>query len=207
MSLYQNAEYIFKLDEDIYIPKDYFSDMLEAYEKIRGEVPAYIGYICPMLPLGFYGMHDFLKAKCCLDEYEELFGVHKIGGTVVNPVFREHKGVDEFIWKRIGIFDECAMQYKKNGFSYKVCETRTGIAAIMFARELWDELGWLDKGHGYGVGEGGDEEQITSYCMLHFRLIFCVRHILVGHFSFGGSEPAMEKFRADNPEIFYLKEV
>ena len=63
MREFKEAEYIFKLDEDIFIPKDYFKDMLDAYKIIEKKEPCSIGYICPIIPLGFYAMHDFLDRK------------------------------------------------------------------------------------------------------------------------------------------------
>ena len=172
MRLFPKAEYIFKLDEDIYLPKDYFADMLYAYKEIEKVTPGEIGYICPALPLGFYGMHDFLIRKNCLDEYNEKFGKHYVGGTLLNPAFRKHVGVDEFIWKKIGIFDDCAEEYKKSGLDFEPCVTRSGIAAILFKRQFWDTMGGLKKPRGAGLGDAGDEGQITAYCALHFQMTY-----------------------------------
>lgn len=201
---FPKAIYIYKLDEDIYIPKDYFKDMFEAYKIIEKESQGEIGYICPVLPLGFYGMHEFLIENNCLNEYEIKFGKHYLGGSILNPVFREGKGVDEFIWEKIGIFDECARKYKEKGFKYEACISRTGIAAILFKRDLWNKMGGLKKPQGLGIGDQGDEGQITSFCALNFELIYCVKNILVGHFSFGGSETNVLKFKEKYPEYFSL---
>ncbi|MCI9380416.1 MAG: hypothetical protein HFG88_05140 [Dorea sp.] len=206
MKEFKEAEYIFKLDEDIFIPRDYFKDMLNAYKIIEKEEPCNIGYICPVLPLGFYSMHEFLLKKNCLNEYEQKFGIHKKGGSVSNPIFRKKMGIDEFIWNKIGIFDECALEYKEEGFSYEACASRTGIAAILFTRQFWDDLGYLKRGRGIGVGNTGDEGQITTYCALNFYFIFCVKNVLVGHFAFGGSENNVLKLKYEKPEIFAMKD-
>ena len=205
LRLFDKAEYVFKLDEDIYIPHGYFTDMLAAYKHIERETPGEIGYICPTLPLGFYGMHEFLIEKDCLAEYEEKFGRHYVGGTALNSAFRNRVGVDEYIWTKIGIFDDCAKEYSNKNFSYEACATRSGIAAILFKREFWDKMGGLKKPQGMGVGDQGDEGQITSFCALNFKIMYCVKNILVGHFSFGGSEPDVLRLKEDHPEFFKLK--
>lgn len=205
LKVFGKAEYIFKLDEDIYIPKDYFKNLKNAYDIIEKENPDYsISYVCPVLPLGFYGMHDFLIKKGCLSEYELKFGKHLRGGTPLNPAFRQKCGVDEFIWEKMGNFDECAADYSKEAFSYEIAPLRTGIATILFKRKFWEEFGGLQRPKGIGIGDNGDEGQITSYCALNFKASFCVKNILVGHFSFGGAEQQVLKLREQNPDIFKL---
>jgi len=205
MREFSQADYIFKLDEDIYLPKGYFDDMTEAYDVIEKATPGSLGYICPSLPLGYYGMHDFLLRKNCLEEYSSKFGRHYLGGAALNPAFRQHVGIDAYIWEKIGVFDECAEEYKNLGFSYEACATRCGIAAILFRRKFWDEMGGLKKLRGKGFGDCGDEGQITAYCALNFKMTYCVKSILVGHFAFGGAEPDVLRVKEKHPEYFELK--
>lgn len=202
---FPKADYIFKLDEDIYVPKGYFEDLYNAYKKIEEKEPTEIGYICPTLPLGFYGMHDFLIETGSLESFEKSFGKHRVGGVFVNPYLRAGNGVDEYIWTLIGNFDEKAKSYAAKPFSYHACYSRSGIAAILFRRAFWNRLGGLKRGRGIGVGNFGDEGQITTFCALNFQICYCVENILVGHFAFGGSEPNVIKFREKNPEIFELR--
>ena len=205
--LFPNAEYIYKLDEDIYLPKNYFNDLFQAYKVIEKEIPADIGYICPELPLGWYGMHEFLIRNNCLEEFESKFGIHKIGARVQNPSIRQHNGIDEFIWEKIGVFDKKAKEYHDNGFSYEKCGARSRIAAILFTRRFWNRMGGLRRPLlGIGVGDWGDEGQITSYCALNFQMMICVKNILVGHFAFGGAEKNVLRFKEKHPEIFALHE-
>ena len=67
-------------------------------------------------------------------------------------------------------------------------------------------MGYLVRNKGVGVGDSGDEGQITSFCALNFRACFCVNNILVGHFSFGGAEKNVLRFKNEHPEIFKMKE-
>ncbi|MDD3944762.1 MAG: hypothetical protein PHS38_08620 [Bacteroidales bacterium] len=206
LKLFSKAEYIFKMDEDIYLPKNYFSSMIAAYDKIEADTEYEIGYILPTMPLGVYAMHNFLKERGKLKEYENKFGKHIIGGTSVNPVLREHIGVDEFIWSLIGNFDDCARDYSEKPFSYEICPIRPSIASILFKRKFWDDLGLLKKFRDSGVGDSGDEGQMTTYCALNYRACFCVKNLMVGHFAFGGSEPNVLKIKDKHPEYFEFNE-
>lgn len=199
------ADYIFKLDEDIYIHDRYFDDMILAYEEIENNEPTEIGYVCPQLPLGFYGMHDFLLEHNKLEEFERKFGRHKVGGTAVNPFLRTNSGVDEYIWSVIGNFDAMAEEYRLRSLSYSPCYSRSGIAAILFKRTFWNKIGGLKKTRGVGVGNNGDEGQITSFCALNYQVCYCVDNVLVGHFAFGGSEESVLRYKDLHPETFVYK--
>ena len=200
---FNNAEYYFKLDEDIYIPENYFSDMIEAYNRIEAREPNYkIGYICPYLPLGSYSMREYLIEKGKINEFEQKFGHLYFGGPQVNLSFRENKGIDPYIWNIIKNFDDEARRIKNKGFRYTLCPIRTGIAAIVFKRELWEKLGSLKRPKGVGWGEQGDEAQITAFCACNYLVNFRVDDVLVGHFAFGGAEPTVLKVKEEHPEFF-----
>lgn len=203
LKLFPEATYIFKLDEDIYIPQNYFENMISAYDYIERNEPKFsIGYICPFLPLGFFSMYDYLEKKGCLDEFQSKFGTLRLGGTTINPFFRENKGVDRYIWEKIGVFDDEANSIYSEGFSYTICPTRTGIAAILFKREFWNELGSLKRPKGVGWGDEGDESQISAFTAKNFHINFRIDNILVGHFAFGGAEPQVLKLKDEHPEYF-----
>lgn len=203
MRQFSNATYYFKLDEDIYLPDNYFGDMIDAYKVIESNEQNYvIGYICPNLPLGSYSLHDYLIEKNSLEDFEQKFGKLHIGGQQVNHFFRENKGIDTYVWKLIGIFDKEAKRYKSKGFSYSICPMRTGIAAILYKREFWDRLGSLKRPKGVGWGEEGDEAQLTAFCAKNYLANFRVDNILVGHFAFGGAEPQVLKLKEKHPEFF-----
>jgi len=204
--LFPKAEYIFKLDEDIYLGKTYFKDMINGYTTIINEHPEYkVGYIFPILPLGHHCMFEFLKTHNALVEYEKRFGKLYIGGTYFNPKFRENVGIDAFIWEKIGNIDDMIEEYRNKEFSYFTCPTRSGIAAILFTREFWDTMGGVKRPSGFGVGSDGDEGQITSYCAINYYINCGINNVFVGHFAFGGSEPEILKLKEMHPNIFKSK--
>lgn len=204
---FSKASFYFKLDEDIYIPKDYFKKMIDAYSNIESiETKYVIGYLCPNLPLGFYSLYDYLVEKNCLDDFESRFGKLRIGGSLVNPFFRNNMGIDTYIWNKIGIFDDEAQRYFEKGFSYSICPTRTGIAAILFRRSFWDRIECLKRPRGVGWGEEGDESQIASFCARNYLANFRVDNIIVGHFAFGGAEQNVLKLKQEHPDFFKMRD-
>lgn len=200
---FNRAEYYFKLDEDIYIPENYFTDMINGYEQIEKKETNYkIGYVCPLLPLGSYSMREYLIEKNEIIDFEKKFGHLYFGGPQVNSSFRENKGIDQFVWNVIKVFDNEAMRIRNKGFSYTLCPIRTGIAAIMFKREFWDQIGSLKRPKGVGWGEQGDEAQLTAFCACNYLVNFRVDNVMVGHFAFGGAEPSVLKLKEQHPEYF-----
>lgn len=72
IKFHPDAQYIFKLDEDIFIPKDYFKNMLRAMEH------AHTGYyspgvIAPLIPVNGYGYMRILEKLNKMDIYRTLF--------------------------------------------------------------------------------------------------------------------------------------
>ena len=65
-------------------------------------------------------------------------------------------------------------------------------------------MGGLKKPRGKGLGDQGDEGQITGVLRFEFQMTYCVKNILVGHFCFGGSEPDVLKVKEAHPEYFAL---
>lgn len=73
---FPNAEYIYKLDEDIFITENYFENMMRAYDHAREGVfeP---GVIAPLIPINGYGYVRILRKLNLMDEYERRFGKAK----------------------------------------------------------------------------------------------------------------------------------
>jgi hypothetical protein len=100
----------------------------------------------------------------------------------------------------------CAKKYSKRPFSYELAGIRPSIAAILFKRKFWDDMGPLSRGFfNVGVGDVGDEGIMTKYCALNYRACFQVKNIFVGHFAFGGAEKNVLEFKKTHESNFKLK--
>ena len=70
--LHPKADYIFKLDEDIFITEGYFENMLRAYH--HAEEGDYIpGVLAPLIPINGYGNVRILEKMGLVDVYTVLF--------------------------------------------------------------------------------------------------------------------------------------
>ena len=77
ITYHPNASLIFKLDEDIFITKHYFTKMLRAYEHARaGNMTP--GVISPMLTVNLFTSYLLLERFDKLALFEQLFGHPKL---------------------------------------------------------------------------------------------------------------------------------
>ena len=81
---------------------------------------------------------------------------------------------------------------------------RFSIGAIMFDRELWEDMGGFKRDR--YLCDGRDEEEITSYCVLRSKAMVVAEDALVGHYCFGGFYTNMNKFMKDNKYRFLKEE-
>ena len=96
IDFHPKAEYIFKLDEDIFITKNYFTNMLKAYEHAQGSgyVP---GVLAPILPVNGYGYYRVLEKLGLLEMYAEKYEIPRY---MTGPEMMVEKSpeVAEFFW-------------------------------------------------------------------------------------------------------------
>ena len=74
IELHPHAEYILKLDEDIFIGKDFFRQMIRGYRQIEQEGEYRIGFVVPVVPLNCCGYASYVKLIGKKEEYEQRFG-------------------------------------------------------------------------------------------------------------------------------------
>lgn len=71
VELHPMAEYIFKMDEDIFIGENFFARMIEEYHKIEQYGEYRIGFAVPVIPLNCCGYVSYLNLSGNKKEYEE----------------------------------------------------------------------------------------------------------------------------------------
>lgn len=207
INLFDKAKFIFKLDEDIFVTKHFFSSLLETYDKVNKESPYRIGFIAPLIPINGYAHVRVLEKTGLLDKYENKFGRAQHnwdtdGKVVVNP------DIAKFMWgeseKKLRDIDDLDNEFSKQPFSYSVCPIRFSIGAILFSRDLWEAMGRFVVGPGNNMGR--DEIQLCEYVMADSRAIIVSENTVVGHFSFGKQTNAMKEYYEKNRDIFKVKE-
>lgn len=208
INLFPNAKYIFKLDEDIFITEGYFENMLAAYNDAKlGEYDP--GVIAPMIPINGFG-HLLLLKKLGLDEIYKAEFERPIYMTMPHRMIENSSDVARFMWgesiefngKVIAIpsIDSMNKQFSLEKKSEVPCPIRFSIGAILFERELWENMGYFHVRSGNQMGE--DEMQLCEYCCNVSRPLMVSENIVVGHLSFGPQNQAMKDYYFANKNRF-----
>jgi hypothetical protein len=191
ISVHPQAEWIYKLDEDIFISEGFFESLLEGYLSIKKEGLYDPGFCAPMINVNGYSYITFLKTIAADQDYEEKFGELK---HAANGIKAHHDGeAAKYLWKKSLPFDEVASYISSHPFEYSAAPHRFSIGAILFNREFWESIGGLRTGLKEG-GLGLDEEHLCKDCMEMSRPIFVIHNLFAGHFSFGPQERAMKEY-------------
>lgn len=202
ISLHPDAQYIFKIDEDIFITENFFSSMIKAYNHaMDGDYEP--GIIAPLIPVNGYGNVRILEMLGLRELFEEKFekAKHMAG---VHRMVESNPDVAKFFWGEGGYvpkIDELNKIAHNRQLEEKPCAIKFSIGAIFFARKLWCDMGYFDVDRS-GNAMGIDERQITELCFSSSRPIMVSENIVVGHLSFGEQNKAMKQYYMDNPDNF-----
>lgn len=144
ISKFNNAKYIFKLDEDIFITKNYFSKMLKAYEHSKKE-RYNIGIIAPLIPVNGYGYVRILEKTNNVEYFEKQYE-KVIYTTGWERKIEKDINAVKFLWgnveeknynnKNIINIDDLNEKFGKGRLCEKPCCIRFSIGAIMFEKNL-----------------------------------------------------------------------
>ncbi|MFN2927325.1 hypothetical protein ACKX2L_10450 [Lachnospiraceae bacterium YH-ros2228] len=186
LKIFDRAEYIYKLDEDMFITKEFFLNMRETYSKVKKEGLYDIGFVSPLTPINGYGYIRLLKKFDKLSDYEKRFGKAVYGGNNNSCDFISNKDVP-FFMNSIPEFqniDTLSNTLNIDPFNYSVCPVRYNIGAIFFKRDVWKDMGMFSVPHG-GVGLGIDESDLNSYCICNSKAMIISENCAVAHFGYG----------------------
>ena len=202
--LHPGAQYIFKLDEDIFITKDYFNRMLQAYERAKnGEyIP---GVMAPLLSINGYSNVRILEKLGLKDIYEKKFEKPKYAAGP-DRLLEADPATARFFWgegEYIPQIDDLNERFWKEQKRELACPVRFSIGAILFERSLWEQMGYFQVNRTTNA-MGADEAQICSYCCQASRPVMVSENILAGHFSFGPQTQEMKKYYDENRERFAI---
>lgn len=189
------AKYIWKMDEDMFLPENYFKDLWKTFciaqEKERYE----IGFVAPTIPINSFSYIKFLQYVNKLEEYDAKFGKAKAGcyfndGAKALWSFEAQK----YIWDTVGKFDIIAKKYSENVIGYEICPVRYSIGAIMFPRETWSDMQeWTCNTANKMVG-GEDEDELLTNCMIKSKAVIVCDNVLCAHLSFGAVTQEMYEY-------------
>lgn len=198
-NLHPAAEYIFKMDEDMFIGAGFFERMITEYQRIEAEGEYRIGFAVPVIPLNCCGYVSYLKLTGQKKVYEQRFGrAYRSGFSAVFNVIE----TAEFLWDTMSTFDAMAQRFLQND-GYQILNSYFNIGCIMFSRNRWLMMGkWPEKPGESGMGT--DEGYIYQNNVENDLSIYEIQSALAGHLAFGHQKKRMLKYYQEHPEKFQI---
>lgn len=209
IGLHNFAQYIFKLDEDIFITNNYFTKLFHAYQICSDATYYNCGVMAPTIPINGYGHVKIIKYFNLEDFYQKKFGKLKIAAGPERKIESDPQ-LARFMWGDkifydgreyyLPSIDEMNDIFEKRKIVIEACSIRFSIGAILFERKIWEEMNYFHVGDGTDMG--ADEVQLCEFCMIKSKPIMVSGNVVVGHLSFGKQNESMKEFYNNNKDKF-----
>lgn len=205
--LHPRAEYIYKMDEDIFVTEGVFETLKSTYQKVEESSPYSVGFVAPLMPVNGYGHVRLLEIFDSVNRWEELFGPLKYSDCFYHhlTIWKDPKAA-RFMWgeknPKMDNLDRMQEILQKKPFQYSVCPIRYSIGFILFHRENWVKMGTFPVLEYRNMG--ADEEWICQFCMMQARAMVIAENTVVGHLSYGDQNAEMEQYYYEHREQFLL---
>lgn len=192
------AEYIYKLDEDIFVTRGTFETVKATYEEAEQRGRYNVGFATPLIPVNGYGHMRLLEILDKVEEWESRFGRLTWGGDI----YRNPQAA-RFMWE-LGELEEFGEELRKGDLQYSACPVLYSIGFILFHRKTWVRMGMFPMLKHKNVGS--DEDHICGYCVKNGLAILVAENTVVGHLSYGPQNQEMEKYYYEHREKFCMRE-
>lgn len=202
IELHQHAQHIFKLDEDIFICRDYFDRMVAARE-LALQSPYRPGIIAPLINLNGFASFHLIQRLGLLDDFEQRFEPLKCETGREHPI-ESRPDVARYIWGEGGIvpsLDDIDAMLGKDEPRVIPCPNVFSIGAILFERSMWEQMGFFPVSV-TGNSLGHDEGRLCNYCHSSSQPVMVSMNLAVGHLSFKPQNQAMMEYYAEHEELF-----
>lgn len=205
VKLFPKAEYIFKLDEDIFITKNFFNTLKSTFNKVQENGTYNVGFVAPILPINGYCHVVLLEKLGLIDYYEQNFEKVKYAAGS-DRMIENNPDVAKFMWgenDKIPHIDTLDKFLGESEFSYSASTVRFSIGAILYTRQLWRDMHYFKVGVTKAMGV--DEVQICEFCLTNSKAMVISENTCAGHLSFGPQNFEMEKYYKLNQDKFSIK--
>jgi len=201
--LHNHAEYVLKMDEDIFICDGFYEGLVDTYQRVEAESNYHIGLVAPTMPVNPHGYVRYLDIIKKTEEFTKLFGKPYYG-------YFDHLAAQYdqtiYLWENTWPLDSTAKRFRDMPFSYFVCPHRFSIGASLFKRETFDRIYYID-----GKGEIFSEEEDIMVKFLTLGLYYTVimaENVLAGHFAFSFNPDHLSVGKiVDRMELFYKSNI
>lgn len=195
--LHPDAEYIYKLDEDIFLTEGFFDTLYATLQTASKDSGYEIGLAAPLIPVNGYGYVRILEKLGLTKDWESRFGPAVItDGIHHHTAILDRADAARYMWGEsqpvLGNIDALAATFAQAPPAYSVCPIRFSIGAILFARKSWVDWGMFPVD--WSAGMGLDEMWIARYCVTHGRAVIVSENTLVGHLGYGPQTEDMLRY-------------
>ena len=210
IDVHPHAQWIYKIDEDIFITRNFFETLLNTYQYAEEHTPYVPAFVSPLINVSCFGYLRLLD-KCNLTDDFKATGLTNMkltdGLNHSHAVLRDPK-VARYMWGEtqpiLRNIDALSEHFSQEKLAFTVCPIRYSIGAILFTRETWERFGKFPLtfvGGPYGLGD--DEECICHYACFTGRAMIVSDNCLVGHLGYGGAQTAsMLEYYAEHKARF-----
>lgn len=201
--LHENAQLIFKMDEDIFVTQNCFDILVQTYNYVQTKGRYNVGFVAPLIPINGYGHVRILEKLDLVEYYEKNFEKIMYGAQPTRMIEKSHEAA-KFFWGEgnvIPSIDLLNIAFQIQKMEYRACSVRFSIGLILFHKNLWKAMGgW--KMPVIGAGIGVDEAQICNFCVAQSLGMIISENTVVGHLSFGQQNDAMKEYYLTHREKF-----
>jgi len=183
-----HAEWIYKIDEDIFIDRHFIPRLRSGFERVLADGEYQPGFCAPIINVNGFSYLTFLRLLGLEDDYVVRFGERRRGPRHVKAHYDGEAAT--WIWERSLPFGAVAARIAGGPFEYSVVPHRFNIGAILLRRAFWQEIDGF-RAHAVAGRLGFDEEQLCKECLTRGQVMVVVHDVLAGHFSFWPQEEAM----------------
>ncbi len=201
IKIHPNANYIFKIDEDIVLPNSYFDNLKAAYHNAEEKFHTAIGFIGPCINLNPYSVLPFVEGINKSDEFVSTFGKYTLRPHWLRADIYKNVDLALWLWKYSVPFDKVASELEiNNKGKLSLCPHRYCIGAFLFERQVWNDMGYFTVG--CNVTLGLEEADFCAYCCKNMLGIAVAEDIMVGHLGFNIQKKPLYDFFVENIESF-----
>ena len=205
IDLHKKAEFIFKIDEDMFIPKDFFGIMKKTYIEAQKNSRYEIGFVGSLTPINGFGYVRILERLNLVEKWERKFGkLYYSEGLHHHTSILDNPEAAKFMWgsecEILRNIDALTEEFKKGKIRYSICPMRYSIGAVLFERTSWLDWGMFPVDGGNGLG--ADEERMCYWAMFHTKAIIVAENLVTGHLGYGPQSKDMMDFFEKHQEWF-----
>lgn len=212
IELHPKAQWIYKIDEDMFLTKGFFEILLDTYRAVRDDGFYEPAFVSPLINVSCYGHIRLLEKVGLIDDFRStgLTNVKVTDGLHHNHQVLQNPEVAKYLWGAtqpvLRDLDALTERFSADPLSYTICPVRYSIGAILFSRASWDEFGHFPLtfvGSEFGLGD--DEEHICNYACFTGRAMVVSENVVAGHLGYGPQSKEMTAYYLAHQTDFALK--